>query len=120
MASLQFGYKMSTHFGHPYKSFEPYMPIPTGKEQSMQILGRIGPTVSMKGGDLHFGLKQPQRTDLTLSGPPFWGFPEQLIFYEKSGQRPPGQNGHFSVLGITWAPLLGIPIKNVHLYDLPL
>ncbi len=45
----------------------------------MQILGRIGPTVSIKSGDLDFGLRQPQRSDLTSSGPPFWGSQTTLI-----------------------------------------
>ncbi len=103
---------MGTHFGHPYKSFEPSMPILTGKEHPMQILGRIGPTVSMKSGDLHFGLERPQRTDLTSSNPPFWGVPNNFYFMNFFDPRSPSdQNGHLSVLGIKWAPHLRTPIK---------
>ena len=48
------------------------MLLPIEKEHPMQILGRIGPTVSLESGDLNFGLRQPRRSDLTSSGPTFW------------------------------------------------
>ena len=104
---------MGTPFGHLYKSFEPSMSIPIGKEHPMQILGRIGPIVSMKCGDLNVYLKQPWRADLTSSSPPFLGVLNNFYFMKISYPRPSsGQNGHFSVLGIRWAPLLGTHIKN--------
>ncbi len=72
--------------GHPFGAplllllfFTP-MSVPIEKKHHMQILGRIGPTVSIKSGDLDFCLRQPQKLDLTSSGPPFWG-PPQLLFY---------------------------------------
>ncbi len=53
-----FGHNMGNSFGHLYESFQPFMSIPIGKEHHpMQIFIRIGSTVSMKSGDLNFGLK---------------------------------------------------------------
>ncbi len=87
------------------------MTSPFEKEEPMQILGRIGPMVRVKSGDLNFGLKRPQRTDMISSGPPFWGVPNNFYFMNFFDPRPhSAQNGHLSVLGIKWAPLLGTPI----------
>ena len=83
-----FGHKMGTHFGHPHKKFDPPMSLPVEKEHHMQILGRIGPTVSIKSGDLDCGLRQPRRSDLTSSGPPFWGVPNNFYFMQLFDWRP--------------------------------
>ncbi len=64
------------------------MTITIGKQHPMQILGRIGPTVGMKTGDLDIGLKRPRRTDLTSSGPPFWGVPNNFYFIQLFDRRP--------------------------------
>ncbi len=80
---FNFGHKMGSPFGHPYKKFDPLC-----QEEPMQISVRIGPTVSMKSSDLDFGLMQPRRSDLTSSRPPFWGLPNNFYFMQLFDWRP--------------------------------
>ena len=107
------GHKMGTHFGHPYRKFDPPMSLPIDKEHHTQILVRIGPTIGIKCGDLDFSLMQPEvRSDLIRS--PILGGPQQLLFYAtfslESSFYP---KKPFLILGIKWVPLLGTPIKKL-------
>ncbi len=77
----------------------------------MQILGRMGSTISIKSSDLNFGLKLPRRIDLTFSSPPFLGASNNFYFMKNFDLRPPC---HFSALGIKWAPLFGHPYKKFY------
>ena len=89
------------------------MSVPIEKEKPMQILVRIGQTVSMKSSDLDFGLMQPWRSDLTSSGPHFGGSPTTFILCNFLIGGHLNFFGHFSLLGIERTPLLGTPIKKL-------
>ncbi len=80
---FSFGHKMGILFGHPSKKIYVPMTAPIEKEDPMQNLERIGPTVSIKSGSLDFGLKWPWRSDLTSSSPPFLGVPNNFYFLKK-------------------------------------
>ena len=98
---FSFGHKMGTHFRHPYKNVN-------------VNLGRIGPTVSIKSGDLNCGLRQPRRSDLTSFGPPFWGVPNNFYFMQLFDCRPSRPFfGHFFTFGHNVGTPLGHPHKKI-------
>ncbi len=75
------GIKWATFLVTPIKNLPPPRPSPSKKRNPCNFWKGLVQQVSLKSGDFDFGIRQPRRSYLTLSGPHFGGSQTTFILF---------------------------------------